>query len=230
MSCRRQALAAHIGGAERVHFENGLLQIYTKAGDIVSTNAPLRDEKGTLYEGGIRVPMIVRWPGVVRPGSVSRVPTTTADLLPTFCEMASTPLPDQPIDGASLVPLLKDPSATLDRDAIYFHYPHYHHSRPAGAIRAGDFKLIEFFDDGSLELFNLKEDIGETGNIAAEKPQLAGELQQRLAAWRKRVGARMPTTNPNHDPQRAHEWWSRRTNEPLDIDAMRKRYETRRGG
>jgi uncharacterized sulfatase len=194
----------------------GLRKIYTEVGEVVSTNAPLRDEKGTLYEGGIRVPMIVRWPGVVRPGSVCPEPTTTADLLPTFCEMAAARPPDQPIDGSSLVPLLKDPAATLGRDAIYFHYPHYHHSRPAGAIRAGDFKLIEFFDDGSLELYNLKDDIGETENLAAAKPQLAGELQQQLAMWRKRVGARMPTRNPKYDPQRAHEWWSRR-------------YETRRG-
>jgi uncharacterized sulfatase len=207
----------------------GLRKIYTGVGDVVSTNAPLRAEKGTLYEGGIRVPMIVRWPGVAQSGTVCHEPTTTADLLPTFCAMASTPLPHQPIDGASLVPLLEDPTATLDRDVIYFHYPHYHHSRPAGAIRAGDFKLIEFFDDGSLELYNLKENIGETENLAAAKPQLAGELQRKLAAWRKRVGARMPTKNPNHDPQRAHEWWNRRTNEPVDIEAMRKRYETRRG-
>ncbi len=207
----------------------GLRKIYTGVGEVISTNAPLRDEKGTLYEGGIRVPMIVRWPGVTRPGSVCDEPTTTADLLPTFCQMASAKLPKQPIDGSSLVPLLKDPTATLDREAIYFHYPHYHHSRPAGAIRGGDWKLIEFFDDGVLELYNLKDDISETKNLAAAKPQLAERLQRQLAAWRERVGARMPTKNPNYDPARAHEWWSRRHNKPLDIEAMRKRYETRLG-
>jgi len=207
----------------------GLRKIYTGVGELVSTNAPLRDEKGTLYEGGIRVPLIVRWPGVVRPESVCDEPATTADLLPTFCDVASAPLPEQPIDGVSLVPLLEDADATLDREAIYFHYPHYHHSRPAGAIRAGDFKLIEFFDDGSLELYNLEEDLGETKNLTAEKPGLAAKLQKQLAAWRERVGARMPTPNPRYDPARAHEWWNRGTNKPLDIEAMRKRYETRGG-
>lgn len=207
----------------------GLRKIYTGVGEIVSTNAPLRDEKGTLYEGGIRVPMIVRWPGVVRPGSVCHEPTTTADLLPTFCQMASAKLPKQPIDGSSMVALLEDPAAALPRDAIYFHYPHYHHSRPASAIRAGDFKLIEFFEDGSLELYNLKDDIGEAKDLAAADPQKAKQLQRQLAAWRQRVGARMPTVNPKYDPQRADQWWSRRTNKPLDIEAMRKRYETRRG-
>jgi len=207
----------------------GLRRIYTGVGEVISTNAPLRDEKGTLYEGGIRVPMIVRWPGVVPPGSVCHEPTTAADLLPTFCQMAAAKLPGQPIDGSSLVPLLEDPTATLGRDAIYFHYPHYHHSRPASAIRAGDWKLIEFLDDGALELYNLKDDLGETDNLAGAKPELARQLQQQLAAWRKRVGARMPTVNPRYDPERAHQWWSRRSNKPLDIEAMRKRYETRQG-
>ena len=205
----------------------GLRKIYTGVGEVVSTNAPLRDEKGTLYEGGIRVPMIVRWPGVVRPGSVCHEPTTTADLLPTFCQMASARLPAQPIDGANMVPLLKDPTATLGREAVYFHYPHYHHSRPAGAIRARDWKLIEFFDDGKLELYHLKDDIGEKKDLAHAKPELAAQLRQKLAAWRGRVGARMPTPNPSFDPQRAHQWWNRRTNKPLDVEAMRKRYETR---
>ena len=207
----------------------GLGKIYTGVGEVVSTNAPLRDEKGTLYEGGIRVPMIVRWPGIVRPGGVCRKPATTADLLPTFCQMASAKLPEQSIDGMSMVPLLEDPAAALDRDAIYFHYPHYHHSRPAGAIRAGNWKLIEFFEDGSLELYDLANDLGESRNLAGAKPRLAERLQQQLAAWRKQVGARMPTENPKHDPDRAHQWWNRRTNQPLDVEAMRRHYETRRG-
>ncbi len=207
----------------------GLRKIYTGVGEVVSTNAPLRDEKGTLYEGGIRVPMIVRWPGVVRPGSICDEPATTADLLPTFCQMVSATLPEQPIDGSSIVPLLRDPAATLGRDAIYFHYPHYHHSRPASAIRVGDWKLIEFLDDGLLELYNLKDDIGETNNLAPAMPELAQRLNRQLADWRQRVGARMPTKNPKYNPQLAHQWWSRRTNKPLDIEAMRKRYETRRG-
>ena len=205
----------------------GLRQIYTGAGEIVSTNAPLRGEKGTLYEGGIRVPLIVRWPGVVQPGSLCDEPSTTADLLPTFCDIAGVELPEQPIDGISLVPVLRNASATLDRDAIYFHYPHYHHSRPAGALRAGAWKLIEFFGTGELELYNLDNDPGEENNLADARPEVAEKLQAQLTDWRDRVGARMPTANPDYDPQRAAQWWNRRTNEPLDIEAMRKRYESR---
>lgn len=207
----------------------GLRQIYTKVGEIVSTNAPLRDEKGTIYEGGIRVPMIVRWPGVVEPGTVCHEPTTTADLLSTFCEMADADLPDQPIDGSSMVSLLKNPQSSLDREAIYFHYPHYHHSRPAGAIRVGDWKLIEFFDGAPLELYNLADDIGESKNLASELPEEAKKMQAMLADWRKDTGARMPTPNPKHDPARAAQWWNRRSNKPLDVEAMARHYESQKG-
>jgi uncharacterized sulfatase len=205
----------------------GLRKIYTGMGEVVSTNAPLRDEKGTLYEGGIRVPMIVRWPGVTQPGSVCDEPTTTADLLPTFCAAAGASLPDQPIDGASIVSLLADAEASLDREAIYFHYPHYHHSRPAGAIRVGEWKLIEFFDGAPLELYDLSRDLGEESNVADQHPEKATQLQKALAKWREAVGARMPAANPKYDPERAHEWWSRRTNQPLDLEAMSRRYESR---
>jgi uncharacterized sulfatase len=207
----------------------GLRKIYTGLGEVVSTNAPLRDEKGTIYEGGIRVPMIARWPGVIEPGAVCDDPTTTADLLPTFCQAAGAELPSQPIDGMSMVPLFVDCSAALDRDAIYFHYPHYHHSRPAGAIRVGDWKLIEFFDDAPLELYNLKDDISEKANLAEKMPDKSKQLQQMLAKWRESVGARMPTSNPKYDPDQAHQWWSRRTNEPIDIEAMARRYQSRTG-
>lgn len=205
----------------------GLRKIYTGVGEVVSSNTPLRDEKGTLYEGGIRSPLIVRWPGVVKPGTVSHEPTTTADLLPTFAEMANLKLQAQPIDGMSLVGILKKPGVSLERDAIYFHYPHYHHSIPGGAIRSGDWKLIEFFGDEGLELYNLKDDIGEKKNLASKYPERVSELQGQLAQWRRDVGARMPTVNPKADPKRAAEWWNRRTNEPLDIEAMRKRYQSK---
>ena len=206
----------------------GLQKIYTGVGEVVSTNAPLRDEKGTLYEGGMRVPMIVRWPGVVEPNTVSGEPTTTADLLPTFCEMAAADVAEQTIDGVSLVEVLKDSSAKLDRDAIYFHYPHYHHSTPGSAVRVGDWKLIEFLDDHRVELYNLRDDLGEQTNLAEERPKLAGELQERLAKWRVASGARMPTVNPEADAKRAGEWWSRRTGKPLDVEAMRKYYDSQR--
>lgn len=206
----------------------GLRKIYTGVGEVVSTNAPLRDEKGTLYEGGIRVPLIVRWPDVVKPGTVSEEPATTADLLSTFCEMAKAPVPSQTIDGESLVKILKKAAASLDRDAIYFHYPHYHHSTPASAIRSGDWKLIEFLADHRLELYNLRQDLGERTNLAVKRPKLAKDLQRRLAEWRKTTGARMPAANPKADPKRAGQWWSRRTGKPLDIEAMRKRYDSKR--
>jgi uncharacterized sulfatase len=208
----------------------GLQKIYTGVGETVSTNAPLRDEKGTLYEGGIRVPMIVRWPGVTEPGRVCDEPAATWDLLPTFAEIAGAELPDQPIDGLSLVPLLRGSQGSLDREALFFHYPHYHHSRPAGAIRAGDWKLIEFFGDGSLELYDLATDIREADNVAEEHPELAGALRERLAGWREDVGARMPTKNPKYDPARADQWWSRRHNRPVDVEAMRRRYDSQKAG
>jgi arylsulfatase A len=206
----------------------GLRKIYTGVGETVSTNAPLRDEKGTLYEGGIRVPMIIYWPGVTKPGSVCHEPTTTADLLPFFCEVAGAELPNQPIDGASLLPLVSNPDSSLDRDAIYFHYPHYHHSTPAGAIRMGSWKLIEFFDGSPSELYNLDQDISETTDLAAEHPDQVARLQEKLSDWRTSVGARMPQKNPKYDPARASEWWNRNTGKPLDLEAMRKHYDSQR--
>jgi uncharacterized sulfatase len=206
----------------------GLRKIYVGVGDVVSSNAPLRDEKGSLYEGGIRVPMIVRWPGVVAPGAVCDEPTTTADLLPTFVQMAGAKKPAQHVDGSSMVGLLKDAGASLDRDAIYFHYPHYHHSTPAGAIRMGNWKLIEFFEDGALELYNLKRDISESKNLAESLAKRAQRMQKKLAQWRQDSGARMPTANPKADKARAGEWWSKKTNKPLDIAAMAERYKTKK--
>ncbi|MCH9021427.1 MAG: sulfatase, partial [Planctomycetes bacterium] len=132
----------------------GLRQNFRKTGPIVTTNAPLRDEKGTLYEGGIREPLIVRWPGVVRPGSTCDEPVTSVDFYPTFLEITQAQKDrDHTLDGKSITALLKQ-SGSLDREAIYWHYPHYHHSSPAGAIRAGSWKLIEFYEDGRLELYN----------------------------------------------------------------------------
>jgi arylsulfatase A len=172
----------------------------------VSTNAPLRGEKGTLYEGGIREPLLVRWPGVVRPGTTCNVPVTSVDFYPTFLEIIGAKAPaNQPLDGESILPLLKQ-TGTLGRDAIYWHYPHYHHSRPAGAIRQGKWKLIEFYEDGSLELYDLSKDIGEKNNLAGRMQQKVAQLQKNLADWRASVKAKMPTPNPDYDPARANEW------------------------
>ncbi|WP_339676934.1 sulfatase, partial [uncultured Gimesia sp.] len=196
--------------------DNGGLRQSFSGGDIVSTNAPLRDEKGSLYEGGIRVPLIIKWPGVAVAGKTCAEPTISIDFWPTFAEIAhANPPQHQTIDGLSLVPLLKDPTTHLNREAIYFHYPHYHHSTPAGAIRAGDWKLIEFFADGNLELYHLKQDLSETTNLAAKNPEKAAELQQKLADWRTSTGAALPVKNPKYDPARASEFWKRRTNQPV---------------
>ncbi|MBA4149351.1 MAG: sulfatase [Verrucomicrobia bacterium] len=173
-------------------------------------NRPLRDEKGSLYEGGIRVPLIVRWPGTVKAGSSNSVPTITTDFYPTFLDAAKIPeTKNQSLDGTSLLSVLKNPSAKLKRENLFWHYPHYHHSRPAGAIRSGDWKLIEFFDSGELELYNLRHDISEAQNLATHNPRKKTELQTALAQWRHSVNAQMPQANPAYNPERANEWWSR---------------------
>ncbi|MAG94729.1 MAG: hypothetical protein CMJ48_13445 [Planctomycetaceae bacterium] len=172
----------------------------------ITTNAPLRGEKGSLYEGGIRVPQIVRWSKVVPPGTLTRTPAIGMDLLPTFAEVSGATLPDQSLDGVSLVPVLSG-TGTLQRRDLFWHYPHYHHDEPSGAIREGDWKLKESYVDGGFELFNLRHDLSETRNLAARYPMRAEQLRSRLSAWRKSVGAQMPTPNPEYDPARAHEFW-----------------------
>ncbi|MEW6302936.1 MAG: sulfatase [Verrucomicrobiota bacterium] len=185
--------------------DNGGL-VHEQSGRVVTSNAPLRGEKGTLYEGGIRVPAIARWPGRVPAGARCDTPAITIDVHPTLLELAAAPAPPKgALDGVSFAPLLKKPSASLARDPLYWHLPHYHHSTPASAIRQGDWKLIEFFETGAVELYNLKSDLGEQTNLAAREPKKARELRTSLAAWREKVGARLPTPNPNHDPARASE-------------------------
>jgi len=168
----------------------------------VTSNAPLRAGKGTAYEGGVREPMIIKWPGAVRPGSECSAPVTSTDFYPTMLDMAGLPLrPQQHCDGVSLLPLLKQ-AGTLDRDAIYWHYPHYHFTKPFGAVRKGDWKLIEYYEDLNCELYNLRQDIGETRDLAAAQPARVDELRRMLHDWRQRVGAQMPTPNPDYDPIR----------------------------
>ena len=168
-----------------------------------TSNLPLRAGKGWIYEGGIREPMVIRWPGVTEPGSVCSVPVVSTDFYPTILEMAGLPpRPKQHVDGLSLVPLLKDRKAP-ERDAIYWHYPHYgNQGSAAGAIRAGDWKLIEWYEDGKLELFQLQDDIGETRDLAGENPEKVEALHAKLAAWREETGARMSSDNPKFDPEK----------------------------
>ncbi|MAG93847.1 MAG: hypothetical protein CMJ48_08880 [Planctomycetaceae bacterium] len=182
--------------------ENTLVVFFSDNGGYhrVTSNAPLRAGKGYSYEGGHREPLIVRLPGVVRAGSVCDEPVTSTDFYPTILAAAGLPLrPRQHMDGVNLLPLLKDSQATLDRDALYWHYPHYspQGGTPSGAIRGGDWKLIEFFEDGTLELYNLADDPSETKDRAAELPDTVKELHDKLLAWRKRVDAKLPSPNPN---------------------------------
>ena len=168
----------------------------------ITDNAPLRSGKGSLYEGGTREPFIVRWPGVTKPGATCEVPTAHVDIFPTFLELGSAPKPRQVLDGESLVKLFRDPAAKLQRDAIYQHFPGYlgfgsnsWRTTPVSLIQVGDWKLMEYLEDGKLELYNLRDDIGETKNLAGELPDKAKELHARLVAWRKEVNAPMPTKN-----------------------------------
>jgi arylsulfatase A-like enzyme len=177
-----------------------------KAGD-VTDNAPLRSGKGSLYEGGTREPFIVRWPGVTKPGTTCNVPTIHVDLYPTFLELAGAPKPEHVLDGESLVGLFRDGEAKLKREAIFQHFPGYlgagadtWRTTPVSLIQSGDWKLMEFLEDGKLELYNLKDDIGETKNLAQVHPEKTKELYGRLVAWRKEVKAPMPTKNDGTAP------------------------------
>ncbi|MBA2304044.1 MAG: sulfatase-like hydrolase/transferase [Acidobacteria bacterium] len=181
--------------------DNGGLLAMTK-------NTPLRAGKGSAYEGGVRVPLLIRAPGIVSPKATCDVPVIACDLYPTMLALAGVPpKPKQIVDGESLEPLLRQNGA-LRREAIFWHYPHYHGqgATPYGAIRSGDWRLIEFYDDGRLELYNISEDIGETTNLAGARPGLAESLRRKLDSWRRAVGAQMPTPNPNHDPLLDAQW------------------------
>jgi arylsulfatase A-like enzyme len=169
------------------------------AGSLPTSNRPLRAGKGWLYEGGVREPLIIRWPGVTTPGRTCTIPVVSTDFYPTMLEMAGLVAnPSQHMDGISLAPLLKQADAGSQREAIFWHYPHYHGSghRPAGSVRAGDFKLIEFFEDMHVELYNLKDDLSEKNDLARSMPVKAEELRVMLHEWRRRVKASMPEANP----------------------------------
>ena len=172
----------------------------------VTSNAPLRAGKGSAYEGGVRVPLIVCYPPLVKAGSTCDAPAISIDLLPTIAELVGlTGLPA--IDGVSLLPVLKDSSARLERHTLYWHYPHYHPggATPYGAIRDGDWRLVEFYEDGKVELYHLAEDVGEAKDLAAQVPDKRDELLARLRQWRSDIGAQMPLANPDYDPARASE-------------------------
>jgi len=176
-----------------------------QSGDITD-NAPLRSGKGSLYEGGTRVPFIVRWPGVTKPGSACDVPSIHVDVFPTLLELGGAPKPRQVLDGESLVKLFRDPNAQLKRQAIFQHFPGYlgagansFRTTPVSLIQTGDWKLMEFLETGTQELYNLRKDIGESHNLALEQPDKAKELYAQMVAWRKKINAPMPTKNDGSD-------------------------------
>lgn len=168
----------------------------------VTDNVPLRSGKGSLYEGGTRVPFIVRWPGIVKADTTCDTPSTHVDLFPTLLDISAAPKPEQILDGESLVPLLKDPAASLQRTAIFQHFPGYlgrgkgeWRTTPVSTIQSGNWKLMEFLEDKKIELYNLKDDIGETKNLAEKNPEKVAELIKVLHDWRTETKAPMPTPN-----------------------------------
>ena len=175
--------------------DNTLVIFKSDNGGYNGNNRPLRGFKGMMFEGGIRIPWMVRWPGVIEPGTTCRQPIISTDCFPTLLEVAGLKQqPDAICDGLSLLPLWKQTDG-FERDAIHFHYPNYafhKRNRLASAIRSGDFKLIRRYDDDSLEVYDLKNDIGERKNLASSQPQLAKELNERLGKWLVDVNAALP--------------------------------------
>jgi arylsulfatase A-like enzyme len=172
---------------------------------IVTNNFPLRSGKGSLYEGGVRVPLLIRWPDVTpKGGAVCSEPAILTDVFQTCLSAAQLPPVAKADDGMDLSPLLKDPNAKLPRDALFFHYPHYYHTTtPVGAMRARQWKLLEYFEDNRVELYNLETDMSEQRDLAAQMPAKAAELRQRLHDWRTSVDAAMPRLNPDFKPKKA---------------------------
>jgi arylsulfatase A-like enzyme len=177
-----------------------------------SHQTPLRSGKGSYFEGGIRVPLIVRWPRQIEPGSTCDEPVINIDFMPTFAEVAGAKVPEaKVVDGVSFVPVLRDSNAALKERALFWHFPIYlqatgrnkgkefsshdrwFRTRPGSAIRSGNWKLHEYFEDGRLELYDLATDIGETKNLANAKPEVARRLHQQLKDWRQKTKAPVPT-------------------------------------
>ena len=173
----------------------------------VRSNHPLRAGKGDLYEGGIRVPLIARWPSVVAPGSVVEEPVSSVDLFPTFVEAAGGIDEQDEIDGVSLLPLLRG-ADSLDREALFWHYPHFHGSGalPSSAVRKGSYKLLEWHEEriygleNRYELYDLTDDLGESTDLASSQPEKTRELAADLEIWRDAVVAQMPKRNPDYRP------------------------------
>lgn len=165
----------------------------------VTDNTPLRSGKGSLYEGGIREPLLVRWPGMSPAGSVCETPVSSIDFYPTLLEMAQAKT-DAIIDGMSIADLIRKPDTTLERDTLFWHYPHYYPTTsPVSAVRKGDWKLLLYFEDDHAELYNLAEDMGEKNDLAEKNPDKAAELRGLLEIWLKETDAQLPVSNPDFE-------------------------------
>lgn len=183
--------------------DNGGVRFQDKRRTPITNNAPLRAGKGHLFEGGIREPLLIRWPGLTKPGGSIDTPVSSIDFFPTFTGAAA--VEHGRVDGLDLRPLLR--GETIPERPLFWHYPHYSDQggRPSGAVRLGDWKLIEFFEDGHLELFNLRSDPGEQRNVAVREKGHAAKLLALLKDWRSSVRAAMPSANPQFDPATASE-------------------------
>jgi arylsulfatase A-like enzyme len=179
--------------------DNGGLHVPEATPGFVTHNSPFRAGKGFLHEGGLRVPLIVRWPGKVPAGRVVETPVSQLDWVPTLLEIAGLSVPDG-LDGVSIAPLLRGEGRPAPR-ALFWHFPHYTNQggRPAGAVIDGDWKLIEHYEDGRLELHDLRADPGERVDLSAREAERAAALRARLAAWRERAGAEDLVPNPELD-------------------------------
>ena len=189
--------------------ESTMIVFYSDNGGLEkdAKQTPLRSGKGWLYGGGIRVPLIIKWPGVIATKTVSDEIITSADFMPTFCDLLKAPLPSN-VDGISLLPYLKSATPLPERN-LYWHYPHYHGTGmvPGGAIRSDKWKLIEWYEksllgeiESAFELFDLENDLGETVNLAGEMKDVTQKLAADLKKWRESVGAQIPLPNPKFSP------------------------------
>ncbi|HTN77777.1 MAG TPA: sulfatase-like hydrolase/transferase, partial [Pirellulaceae bacterium] len=197
-----RAIGKVLDEIDRLGITDETLVIFTSDNggwDGATDNRPLRSGKGHLYEGGLRVPLVIRWPSTLdkltAPGATNDTPVISMDLSATILDAANVKLkPGESLDGTTLRPLFQ--GQPLERDGLYFHYPHYawHRSnRPGGAVRSDKYKLIRHYDDNSVELFDLSQDIGETRNLATQLPELAAKLDGQLGRWLKETAAQLPT-------------------------------------
>jgi len=177
--------------------DNGGLGL-DELGPVPTSNLPLRKWKGHIYEGGIRVPAIISWPGIVNPGTVTNEYFSSIDYLPTFCEIAGINNLPEDVDGSSIMPLITGKGEYDKERPLYWHYPHFSNQlgKPAGAVRVGNYKLVESYETGELDLYDLENDISESKNLSMTMKQKTQELYKLLVQWRKSINANMPVPNP----------------------------------